>query len=1000
MNNPRQNPARQFAQILCLLLVVLILPAGCSRRWFRDQCDQEVKSVLGEKNDPAWDLADHGVYPDARARFSDDSDPDHPPMPPDDPAAKDLSPNPQKPKNGIARVGGDGWLAMLEEFDRCNRAKEAAREAQRKSAESPKQNKSEAKPQPQLPAPREKKDAPEIEQMQYTETASKPKEPRSDGAALTVSPEEARLLAEKEARNELAGVTNFNAPATDQEIADAQSKERTFLLDLPQALQLGLVNSREYQSRREALYLAALPVTVERFAFMPQFFAAQANFFEFFGSQTPEGTTTRLRSETGMGMSKLFSTGALLLLSFANRTVFNFTSAPDTSVSTISLDLIQPLLLGAGKAIVLESLTQAERNLLYVLRDFAKFRQDFYIFLAAGQPNIAGLQFGSGGVNSTTVGVPDRFIPVPQLVSTSTVPALANPQVLPGAGGRLAPSGVGVAPSQGYLSTLVDKAQLVNQYRNIDALRRYLSLFRVYLEGSIVNSVQVGQIEQQLLRSIESGLSQQANYRSSIDQFKQQLGLPMDVRIDLDDAPLQPLFDQTRRFEDISAQFDTIATEAASYGRLEANEIRSRLRKLLTESAFVRGTGFAERFDRELKVWEAVPTAKEGEKVDPLDVRLEEVVKKRDALREKREEMREKEKGDLSPEDARRLEELEFQAELGRFERAIRTFSKKLWVTDKDPFRRAVLQSVQFNVIYRQLLSLLEEAFRDRKERVRQRWPELPRACVEGVDVLRDPDDKVLEVITRTALENRLDLMNRRAQLVDSWRKIKVAANALLAPLNVQYHYDSTTPSGRYLPFSFGGGRDRHQLIIDGSLPLVRIEQRNDYRATLITYQQQRRQLQFAEDQVVFEARSALRSLRAAAFSYHNVQKRQVELAYIQVDQALQAFSQPQAPSGPSLPPGSVGPPGGGAGALTQQLLQNQNSLLQAQNALYNNWIAYLTARMSLYRDLGLMPLDPGGMWTDDNATCGCPRSNTAPERTGDRSGSKGRTDATVSDPK
>src|SRR5206468_3089975 len=112
---------------------------------------------------------------------------------------------------------------------------------------------------------------------------------------------------------------------------------------------------------------------------------------------------------------------------------------------------------------------------------------------------------------------------------------------------------------------------------------------------------------------------------------------------------------------------------------------------------------------------------------------------------------------------------------------------------------------------------------------------------------------------------------------------------------------------------------------------------------------QQRRQLQLAEDQVLFEVRSQLRTLRAFAYNYQNIQKRAVELAYTQVDQSLQAFSQPQQPSGPQPPPGSVGAPVTGAGAgdpaaLTQQLLQSQNSLLQAQNDLYNTWIAYLTS--------------------------------------------------------
>ena len=41
--------------------------------------------------------------------------------------------------------------------------------------------------------------------------------------------------------------------------------------------------------------------------------------------------------------------------------------------------------------------------------------------------------------------------------------------------------------------------------------------------------------------------------------------------------------------------------------------------------------------------------------------------------------------------------------------------------------------------------------------------------------------------------------------------------------------------------------------------------------------------------------------------------------------------------------------------ALTQQVLQAQSSLLQAQNDLYTIWVNYLTARMSLFLDLFIL---------------------------------------------
>jgi hypothetical protein len=224
--------------------------------------------------------------------------------------------------------------------------------------------------------------------------------------------------------------------------------------------------------------------------------------------------------------------------------------------------------------------------------------------------------------------------------------------------------------------------------------------------------------------------------------------------------------------------------------------------------------------------------------------------------------------------------------------------------------------------------------------------------------------------------------MNRRAQLVDSWRKIAVAANALLGAFNVEYNLTATTPPDAAVPLAFSGSRTRHQLIFNYELPLVRILERNNYRSTLIAYQQERRALMLAEDQILFAVRLELRQLRQIANTYYRVRQRALELAYRRVDQALEAFEQPATPTGAGE--AVVGPaplPGGGGGgdpaALTNQLLGAQNSLLGVQNDIYNTWIGYLSTRLSFYRDLGIMPLNPRGVWIDAYATGECESPST-----------------------
>jgi hypothetical protein len=220
------------------------------------------------------------------------------------------------------------------------------------------------------------------------------------------------------------------------------------------------------------------------------------------------------------------------------------------------------------------------------------------------------------------------------------------------------------------------------------------------------------------------------------------------------------------------------------------------------------------------------------------------------------------------------------------------------------------------------------------------------------------------EVAARHALLNRLDLMNVRAQVVDAWRQLAVFANALLGVFNVQYHLTANSPPGHAFPTDIGGSGTAHQLVLNGELPLVRVQERNNYRSSLIAFQRERRTLEEAEDLAVRSVRGEIHSLRVFAENYR-IQQRQLELAYLTIDSSLEAL---QAPT----PPGPARTGQDGPAALTQQLLTAQRTLPASQNGLLTVWINYLNARMQLYRDLELMPLDARGVWIDEIRDCDC----------------------------
>jgi hypothetical protein len=133
LSDPSPARGRVFRSALAALLLppLALGLAGCTRRFFRNRADLEVDSLLAEKShDPRWDLTGLHVYPNPLARFADCTNPDRPPMPPDDPAAFDLSPNPQKPPHaGVAKVEGTGYLDLLAQWDQENRARLEAERA-------------------------------------------------------------------------------------------------------------------------------------------------------------------------------------------------------------------------------------------------------------------------------------------------------------------------------------------------------------------------------------------------------------------------------------------------------------------------------------------------------------------------------------------------------------------------------------------------------------------------------------------------------------------------------------------------------------------------------------------------------------------------------------------------------------------------------------------------------------------------------------------------------
>jgi hypothetical protein len=939
-----------------LLAIGCLAPAaGCSRRFYRKRADTEVSEVLAQKNKyPTWAIENWHVYPDPLARFGDNTNPDRPPKPPDDPAAYDLSPNPQKPpKAGVERVEGNGYLELIAQWDQENRAKQAEREAQEKKEREPSAADEESEP-------------PTITQtaQQVPPATVVPKGPPPPGAIpaqqepLTPGTAPSSIIEEVEKRTSL-------------DIAGRP----TYLMTLDQAAELATINSREFQDQRENLYLAALPVTIQRFAFGPQFFAAIEGIREYAGRTSTAGHQSNWQINSGVGVAKVLPTGALLLLNFANQTVVNFLKPKKIiSTSTLSFDAVQPLLRGGGMYVALESLTQSERNLLYQLRTFARFRKELYVFIAANNGgSISGSSFqptgvlsGGGGVSGGGGGGGLVIGTIPQF-STN----LSSPVITPGTAGSLSlPTAITPAPS-GYLNTMLQGIQVYIDKENIEVLSLILNRYRGLLEGDIVGPLQVQNVEQQLLSGRSTLLLDQQQYLDALDSFKLEIGVPTSLSIEMDDSVLRPLMTQFRRSRAIIEDEQAAVAAASKLIPLDAvPRIRAELLRLFQRSALARQTPFARTIRGRVATWEKLSDAE-------LKERLEAIRKETQKLLDLRTDMQNQGKS-LSPADQARLRELGAQADLGNYERVLRKYEAD-YLQDGKPKKLDQIADRRRIAQFRDVLSLWQkimvEARDDRWMAVRQGWPELPRSCVDGVDLIKDDLTLAEQTAGRHALENRLDLMNVRAQVVDSWRQIALFANALLGSLNVEYQLTSNSPPGRALPTDIGGSGNDHRLVLNATLPIVRIQERNNYRTALIGYQRQRRTYQEAEDLAVRAVRAEIHNLHVYAEQY-KIQQRQLELAYLTIDSSLESLLAPTRPAVGAAAAAAAGAGGGadGPAALTQQLLSAQRSLPAAQNALLTVWINYLDQRLQLYRDLELMPLDARGVWIDEIRPCDCSR--------------------------
>ena len=177
---------------------------------------------------------------------------------------------------------------------------------------------------------------------------------------------------------------------------DGEGERGARILRLEDALNIAIHYSRSYQSRKEQLYLSALSLTLARHQFTPLFSAGGNAAYNVTATESASLSDhfveDRSVSANGsVGESWLIRDVGRITTAFTADFLRFVTGDPRLATSSkLSATFVRPLWRDAGFKQEMENLTQAERDLLYGLRDFTQFRKDFSVGIASVYYNVLG----------------------------------------------------------------------------------------------------------------------------------------------------------------------------------------------------------------------------------------------------------------------------------------------------------------------------------------------------------------------------------------------------------------------------------------------------------------------------------------------------------------------------------------------------------------------------------------------------------------------------------
>ncbi len=206
---------------------------------------------------------------------------------------------------------------------------------------------------------------------------------------------------------------------------------------------------------------------------------------------------------------------------------------------------------------------------------------------------------------------------------------------------------------------------------------------------------------------------------------------------------------------------------------------------------------------------------------------------------------------------------------------------------------------------------------------------------------IRMPQTSAEEAV-RLAHKYRLDLLNVLDFIDDRRRGVDIARNNLLPSLDLQGSVTFDTNPDRLNMVDYHDDRATWRSALNLELPLDRKEERNELRSSLIRKARAQRNYEEARDQVAVQVRQAMRNVLQSRETL-DIQLLSRELAVRRRQGARLRFEQ-----------GFVG---------NRDIVEAENALLRARNALALAQVQYRLAVLEFLRDTGMLRLDDEGQW-------------------------------------